>query len=190
MEQWQCTVQTSELLCQIQKFDLESSSRKGSQHVTFIWSAGQNYWTNCSDGRTCQSAQRDETPQTPKSQKGVIILYACFHWDKPNRSLSGMAFMRINLENEEAGGAYLNRNSCFFSIIHIFQSKLKAFCFQSPPPFPGESHNCIRLQLMNMSDVNKLSPEKWVCCECPEPLGKKQNKIKNNVLEISGYDVL
>lgn len=79
MEQWQCTVQTSELLCQIQKFDLESSSRKGSQHVTFIWSAGQNYWTNCSDGRTCQSAQRDETPQTPKSQKGVIILYACFH---------------------------------------------------------------------------------------------------------------
>lgn len=104
MEQWQCTVQTSELLCQIQKFDLESSSRKGSQHVTFIWSAGQNYSTNCSDGRVCQSAQRDETTQqTPKSQKGVIILYACFHWDKPNRSLSGMAFMRINLENEEAG---------------------------------------------------------------------------------------
>lgn len=61
MQQWQCTVQTSELLCQIQKFDLESSSRKGSQHVTFIWSAGQNYSTNSSDGRACQSAQRDET---------------------------------------------------------------------------------------------------------------------------------
>lgn len=108
-----------------------SGTKRKTQHVTFIWCMRQNYWTFCSDGNVCQTtATLNTTWETQKSQEG-IILCACFHWDKPNRSLSRMALMGINLENKEAGDAYLNRSSSFPCNPHI-SKQIKSILFWKP----------------------------------------------------------
>lgn len=100
--------------------------------------------------------QQNKKSKLKKTRKHTVILCACFHCDKPNRSLSAVALMRINLENEEAVHAYLKRSSCFH-IICTFQRKKEAFHFKSLQV------NCICLQLTNMSDRNGANSLLWVC---------------------------
>jgi len=142
------SVRTSWQLRELVKFDCESrgfrldrqSNTTCDLHLVHKIKLLKMYW----QGDVCMTLMSPRTThQAQNSEENVIILCACFRRDKANQSLSALALMRINLENEEAGHAYSNMNCCFFFpcfhffwIIqekkyphNVFHSKSKAFFF-------------------------------------------------------------
>lgn len=100
---------------------------------------------------------------TQKSQQDIIILCACFHWDKSSRSLSGMALIRINLENKGAQKCIFiaaapqpNPHPCNQHIEH----KLKAFHFKIQWDRTTACITVIEWWVM----FGIMTLEKWVYC--------------------------
>lgn len=111
---------------------------KGVMTATIGNSSTNGDWTPAHDlylvnkillpNKFCNAETQKQEKFKPLSNKESLSC-ACFHRDKPSQSLSASALMRINLENEEAGHAYLNRNIWVFYVIDTFQSESKAIPF-------------------------------------------------------------